>query len=96
MVNRSAVFGCDNGPSKAVSVYRFPPDKTIRKAWIRFVKMKRAQWTCDPFSHICSEHFVDEEFVNKPVFLHGFATKLYSDRVPSLRCTKFEKPAIRH
>ena len=54
-------FGCHNTHQKGFSLFKFPADEKLRKAWILQVQRTRDKWhgpTQD--SAICSEHYCFE------------------------------------
>ena len=47
-----------------------PDAKKRRKAWVDFVKMKRAKWEPSSSSVICSRHFKPDDFMTRYVGPH--------------------------
>ena len=78
-----------------VSLFKFPKDADLSKAWNHAVRKTRADWTQHtPHSHLCSEHFERSCFEEGPLLrvAMGIATKcplvLKKGAVP----TVFKKP----
>ena len=55
------VAGCSNRLADGVSLHVFPKDERQRAAWVRFVKLTRADWSGpSKYTVICSEHFRED------------------------------------
>ncbi|XP_056008424.1 THAP domain-containing protein 10-like [Ostrea edulis] len=55
------VAGCSKRQADGVSVHIFPKDQRQRAAWVRFVKLTRADWPGpSQYTVICSEHFNED------------------------------------
>ena len=57
------VFGCSNTQEKGVSLFKFPTESKLRKAWTLQVQRTRDKWKGpSKYSAICCEHFTEECF----------------------------------
>ena len=72
MPHRCVVFGCSNEPSEEIVLHRIPyanddrlEAKKRRKAWVDFVKTKRAKWEPSTSSVVCSRHFKPDDFMTR-------------------------------
>ena len=65
MVISCCAVGCQNRqePNSQISFYRFPADKERRQKWI--AAMKRSNWIPTKYSGICSDHFINSEYLRK-------------------------------
>ena len=74
------VAGCSKRRSDSISVHMFQKDDRQRSAWIRFVKLTRADWTGpSQYTVICSNHFNPECYEKQCTLMveFGFPTKKY-------------------
>ena len=83
------VAGCSKRQSDGVSVHMFPKDDRQRAAWIRFVKLTRADWTGpSQYTVICSNHFNPECYEKQCTLMveFGIPTKkrLVPGSIPSI------------
>ena len=80
------VMFCKKTNSDGVSMYQFPTDEKFCRQWISFVREKIKPDSWRPRSgHICSDHFILEDYHGYGVKLAAFATKmlLNKDAIPS-------------
>jgi hypothetical protein len=83
------VFGCSNTQEKGVSLFKFPKESKLRKAWTLQVQRTRDKWKGpSKYSAICCEHFTDECFeltslTSKKIGLK-MKQRLKSDAVPTI------------
>ena len=83
---RCVVMFCNKTNSDGVTMHQFPTDEKFHRQWISFVRQKREPDSWRPGSgHICSDHFMPEDYHGYGVKLAGFATKmlLKKDAIPS-------------
>ena len=88
------VFGCSNTQEKGVSLFKFPTDSKLRKAWILQVQRTRDKWRGpSKYSAICCEHFTEDCFEMTPLTARKLGIKmkprLKSTAVPTI----FLRPA---
>ena len=86
MVKRCVVGSCNNSNKTGHSTYFFPKEERIRRKWIKFVQVKRADFL-SPTEHsiICGAHFAPECFEDDGMVKMGLKDKrsnLKSDSVP--------------
>ena len=90
-MGRCVVYGCSNSAQTNISVHKLPPttDKR-RRQWIHFVKTTRKEWVPGKYSHICSAHFKDCDFINKYQYEMKQCTRLLlnDEAVPTIFPTK--------
>ena len=83
---RCVVMFCDRANSDGVTMHHFPTDEKFLWQWISFVRQKREPDSWRPGSgHICSDHFLPEDYHGYGLKRAGFATKmlLKKDAIPS-------------
>ena len=57
------VYGCSNTQKKGFSLFKFPTDTKLRRAWTLQVKRTRDKWDGpSKYSAICSQHFTEDCF----------------------------------
>ena len=60
MPNKCVVQGCSNTAADAI-IHKFPKDASLRRQWVRFVQVKRANFTDaqaqSTHGGVCSDHF---------------------------------------
>ena len=63
MVKRCLVQFCGNTSKTGHSVHKFPKDPSLRRQWVKFVQVKRANFS-EPSENsvICGSHFSSESF----------------------------------
>ena len=88
------VFGCSNSQEKVVSLFKFPTDSKLRKAWTLQVQRTRDKWRGpSKYSAICCEHFTEDFFEMTPLTARKLGIKmkprLKSTAVPTI----FLRPA---
>ncbi len=68
MPRRCVVGGCSNekDESRNISIHRFPQDPKWRRIWEKWVQTTRAKWTVTKWSNICSAHFTEDSFEERP------------------------------
>lgn len=67
------VAGCSKRQSDGVSVHVFPKDERQRAAWVRFVKLTRADWSGpSQYTVICSDHFNDDWYEVRFSYMKDF------------------------
>lgn len=88
MVKRCVVQFCGNSSKTGHSVHKFPKDFNLRRQWIRFVQVKRANFI-EPSesSVICGSHFSPDSFEKN--FMNEMGLKkqrlLISGAVPTIQ-----------
>lgn len=91
------VAGCSKRQSDGVSVHVFPKDERQRAAWVRFVKLTRADWSGpSQYTVICSDHFNDDCYEVRFSYMKDFGIPvnkcLIKGSVPSIYiCTQSER-----
>lgn len=83
---RCVVMFCNKTNSDGVTMHQFPTDEKFLRQWISFVRQKREPDSWRPGSgHICSDHFMPEDYHGYGLKRAGFATKmlLKKDAIPS-------------
>ena len=84
------VFGCSNTPEKGVSLFKFPTDSKLRKAWILRVQRTTDKWRGpSKYSAICCEHFTEDCFEMTPLNARKPGIKMKSRLMPTI----FLRPA---
>lgn len=83
------VAGCSKRQSDGVSVHVFPKDERQRAAWVRFVKLTRADWSGpSQYTVICSDHFNDDCYEVRFSYMKDFGIPvnkcLIKGSVPSI------------
>lgn len=61
MTRACSVYGCSN-KSTEKTIHGFPKDKKVRRDWVKFVDLKRANFVLTNNSGICQDHFVREDY----------------------------------
>lgn len=89
MPMRCIIAGCSNTYKDGVSFHRFPKDESIKKIWIKKVRLTRAKWTGpSPSSSLCSEHFTDSDYEDSGSHYSQFGMKkkkmLKSTAIPNV------------
>ena len=88
MVKRCVVYGCGNSCKTGNTVHEFPKNPTIRRQWISFVRVKRANFATPAENSqavICEAHFDDRCYsteVLRMAELSGFTVKKRKSLVP--------------
>jgi hypothetical protein len=74
MPARCVVYGCSNTPDaeNQIALHQIPyrgdlqPEAVKRrKRLVDFIKFKRARWELSRQSHVCSKHFMADDFLHK-------------------------------
>ena len=89
MVKRCVVGSCNNSNKTGHSTHFFPKEERIRRQWINFVQVKRADFL-EPTEHsiICGAHFANECFDDDGMVKMGFKDKrsyLKTSSVPTIQ-----------
>ena len=89
MVKRCVVGSCNNSNKTGHSTHFFPKEERIRRQWIKFVQVKRADFL-QPTEHsiICGAHFAPECFEDDGMVKMGLEDKrsnLKSDSLPTIQ-----------
>lgn len=89
LVKRCVVGSCNNSNKTGHSTHFFPKEERIRRQWIKFVQVKRADFL-QPTEHaiICGAHFAHEWFEDDGMVKMGLKDKrsnLKSDSVPTIQ-----------
>ena len=89
LVKRCVVGSCNNSNKTGHSTHFFPKEERIRRQWIKFVQVKRADFL-QPTEHsiICGAHFAHECFEDDGMVKMGLKDKrgnLKSDSVPTIQ-----------
>ncbi len=87
-------FGCHNTHQKGFSLFKFPTNDKLRKAWTLEVQRTRDKWHGPTKnSAVCSEHFVEDCFESTSVMskLMGIKMRqmLKSNAIPTI----FKRPS---
>ncbi|QQP38865.1 Putative LOC101240618 [Caligus rogercresseyi] len=66
MVKSCAAYNCSNRSvqtleSRGISFHAFPKDPLLRRRWI--LAVRREKFNPSPFTWICSEHFLENDFM---------------------------------
>uniref|UniRef100_A0A3B3CPX6 THAP domain-containing protein 1 n=1 Tax=Oryzias melastigma TaxID=30732 RepID=A0A3B3CPX6_ORYME len=93
MVKRCVVMFCRNSLHTGHSVHVFPKNPVLRRQWIRFVEVKRANFKLTKNSVICGAHFEKECMMNALQIAMGYSvrTLLSPDAVPTIQPTPTEE-----
>ena len=89
MVKRCVVGSCNNSNKTGHSTHFFPKEERIRRQWINFVQIKRADFL-EPTEHsiICGAHFANECFEDDGMVKMGLKDKrsnLKTGSVPTIQ-----------
>ena len=89
LVKQCVVGSCNNSNKTGHSTHFFPKEERIRRQWIKFVQVKRADFL-QPTEHsiICGAHFAHEWFEDDGMVKMGLKDKrgnLKSDSVPTIQ-----------
>ena len=89
MVKRCVIGSCNNSnKNRAFYSFLFPKEERIRRQWIKFVQVKRADFLqLTEHFIICGTHFAPECFENEGMVKMGLKDKrsnLKSDSVPTI------------
>lgn len=82
--------GCHNSiVGRDTPSHTFPRDHKLRRLWIRAAQPSRPSWTPLKNDFICSEHFLDGDYVTSPAVLKSLGMpfkrqRLKPDAVPSV------------
>ena len=87
---RCVVMFCNKTNEDNVSLHQFPRDPSLCQKWNKFVLAKRdgKAWTPGT-GHICSDHFLANDYEGYGAKLAGFSSKLVLKKgaVPSIQAT---------
>lgn len=75
MGKRCVVGGCSNSSKNGHALHEFPKDSCVRRAWVRFVKVKRSDFdnpATSSQSVICQAHFTDSCYHKEVSLMHEF------------------------
>jgi len=87
--------GCHNSHQKGFSLFKFPADEKLRKAWTLQVQRTRAQWQGPTQnSAVCSEHFTEDCFQPISVTSRKMGMKMRQMLKPSAVPTIFKRPCM--
>ncbi len=78
MVQRCVVKFCGNSDKTGHNIHKFPQNKALRRQWVRFVQVKRADFgegSVTPYSVVCGAHFTKDSFRNSTQYELGFSPK---------------------
>ena len=75
---KSCVAGLCSRQTKrdCVSLHVFPKEPSLRRQWVKFVQLKRKDFTMKNVSEhtqLCHLHFHEENFINQKQICNGFA-----------------------
>ena len=89
LVKRCVVGSCNNSNKTGHSTHFFPKEERIRRQWINFVQIKRADFL-EPTEHsiICGAHFANECFEDDGMVKMGLKDKrsnLKTGSVPTIQ-----------
>uniref|UniRef100_A0A3B3CHQ8 THAP domain-containing protein 1 n=1 Tax=Oryzias melastigma TaxID=30732 RepID=A0A3B3CHQ8_ORYME len=87
MGKRCVVMFCSNSCHTGQSVHVFPKNPVLRRQWIRFVEVKRANFKLTENSVICGAHFEKECMSNALKIAMGYSVRplLSPDAVPTIQ-----------
>ena len=88
MVKRCAVQFCNNLNKTGHSTHTFPKDPNLRRQWIKFVQVKRADFVdANEHSVICGDHFSPDCFESEYMREMGFkkTRNLIPGSVPTIQ-----------
>ena len=93
-IKRCVVGSCNNSNKTGHSTHFFPKEERIRRQWIKFVQVKRADFL-QPTEHsiICGVHFAHECLEDDAMVEMGLKDKkinLKSDSVPTIQLQRPE------
>ena len=57
MVKRCVVQFCSNSNKTGYTIHKFPKDANLRRQWVKFVQVKRANFVAATEHAICNIHF---------------------------------------
>ncbi len=98
MVKRCVVQFCSNSNETGYTMHKFPKDANLRRQWLRFVQLKRADFVePSPHSVICHIHFSPECYEKNHLEQMGFKAqkKLLSGAVPTIQSPEATKSSKR-
>ena len=90
MVKKCAAQFCSNSCATGHSIHVFPKECGRRKAWKRFVDIKRANFTLTKDSVLCNAHFSTDCYANAGISAwsleqgYGKRMVLKSDAIPTI------------
>ncbi len=90
MVQRCLVKFCGNSDKTGHSIHKFPQNKALRRQWVRFVQVKRADFgegSVTQYSVVCGAHFTKDSFRNALQYELGFSRKreLSEGAIPTIQ-----------
>jgi hypothetical protein len=109
MVKRCVVQFCSNTIKTGYSVHEFPRDEVLRQRWVKFVQVKRVNFTDSAGltktpSYICGAHFSYDCFEGglmrpmgvamKGLLKKGAVPTVQSIRTDVRRCGNPKRPAV--
>lgn len=87
-------FGCHNSNQKGFSLFQFPADEKLKKAWILQVQKTRDKWHGPTKnSAVCSEHFTEDCFEPMSVMSKKMGMKMRQRLKPDAIPTIFKRPS---
>ena len=94
MGKKCIAFGCSKTHKDDVSLFKFPTESNLRRAWILQVKRTRDKWD-GPSEHstLCSDHFTEDCFESMSVLSKQMGLKSKQLLKPSAIPTLFPRPA---
>ena len=93
MGRNCVVFGCTNTQKKGVSLFKFPEDSKLKKAWTQQVQRTRDKWKGpSAYSAVCSEHFTENCFEVSSLVSKQMGLKMKQRLKPDAIPTIFARP----
>ena len=93
MGRNCVAFGCTNTQERGVTLFKFPVDSKLRKAWTLQVQRTRDKWSGpSKYSAICCEHFTEDCFELTSVISKSLGIKMKQRLKPSAVPTIFPRP----
>ena len=94
MGKKCIAFGCSKTHKNDVSLFKFPTESNLRRAWILQVKRTRDKWD-GPSEHstLCSDHFTEDCFEPMSILSKQMGLKRQQRLKPGAIPTIFPIPA---
>ena len=85
-MGRNCVVLCTNTQKKGVSLFKFPEDSKLKKAWTQQVQHTRDKWKGpSAYSAVCSEHFTENCFEVSSLVSKQMGLKMLKpDAIPTI------------
>ena len=94
-MGRNCVVLCTNTQKKGVSLFKFPEDSKLKKAWTQQVQRTRNKWKGpSAYSAVCSEHFTENCFEVSSLVSKQMGLKMKQRLKPDGIPTIFARPTL--